>query len=115
MEYEILKNKLLNELYNDLSIENVNLIISMAIGAGFNLGKEHPSTKHKKKPVIQSEKNGKFIKVFRSVSEASNLLGIDKTNISRVCLEKQITAKGFKFRFLNVNDYYKYRHYEKYY
>lgn len=51
------------------------------------------------KPVIQLSLDNKFIKEWDSITEASKVLGCNKSLIMRVCQGKQKTAKGFHWKY----------------
>ena len=54
---------------------------------------------HNRKPVIQYSLDGKFIKMFESVTEAANDVNDDPTNISNTCKGKYGQCNGFVFRY----------------
>lgn len=60
------------------------------------------SIKDKRKPILQYNLNGNFIKEFISISEASRQLKIYHRYISQVLRGKQKTVKGFIWRYKNV-------------
>lgn len=51
------------------------------------------------KPIVQLTKEGKFINEYESISEASRILNIDISNISKVCNKKRNLTKNFIFMF----------------
>lgn len=51
----------------------------------------------KKRAIIQTDKNGQFIKEFRSIKEAQETLGI--AHVSDVCRGKKSHTKGYYFKF----------------
>lgn len=57
------------------------------------------------KPVNQYTIDGKFIKLWSSVKEASKVLGICHSHISDVCRGRVATAKGYTFKFANKDEY----------
>jgi len=87
--------------------EPLEIFASMLIGIGFDIGRTQRS--RSTKAIIQMDHNGKTVAVYFSLADAVKKTGIDKSNISRTCLEKRETAGGFKWRYLNPNDYYKNR------
>lgn len=89
--------------------EPLNAWSKMIYGLGFQDGNTHPTTKHKHKPVIQMNREGHHIQVFESLRIASRITRVDVAHISKCCLGQAITAGGFKWKFLNEEDYYKYR------
>jgi len=52
-----------------------------------------------KNKVLQLSKNGKVLNQFESVVNASNVLGVDSSNIYRCCNKKRKTAYGFKWKY----------------
>ena len=52
-----------------------------------------------KKPVKQLSLDGKIIKQYISATEAQKCTGVDRTQISRVCKGKNITAGGYKWEY----------------
>lgn len=53
-----------------------------------------------KKAIVQLTKDTKIVKEWESIAEASNNLNIGASHISGVCLNKRITAGGFKWMYL---------------
>ena len=58
----------------------------------------------KYKPIIQYDKNMIFIKIWKSISDASRELDINKHSIIKCCKGKQKTSGGYIFRYLNECD-----------
>ncbi len=56
------------------------------------------------KPVDMYSLTGKFIDNFHSAAEATRITGIHNKYISKCCLGKQKTAKGYVFKFSNTPD-----------
>ena len=52
------------------------------------------------KAVKQLSKDGKLIKVWRSIREAGASLGIECGDISRVCSKRRLTAGGYKWQYV---------------
>ena len=52
----------------------------------------------RRKPVIQMDLNGNAIKVWKSSREIERTIGFSNTNICKVCLGKQKTAYGFRWK-----------------
>lgn len=50
------------------------------------------------KSVAQISLKGEIIKIYNSIKEAGRSLNIDASSITKVCLNKQQTAMGFKFK-----------------
>ena len=50
-------------------------------------------------PVLQLTIDGKVIKRYHAMQEASRITGIHENNISRVCRGMTITASGYKWRY----------------
>lgn len=70
-------------------------------------GKHHPLDVRKKisenqpcKQVVQYTLDDQLVKVWRSMSDAANNLGLHKTNISACCRGKQNSAGGYKWKYL---------------
>ena len=55
--------------------------------------------KYNSKPIEQYDLEGNFIKEWSSITEASKILKIDQSSISRVLLGNKIQVKGFKFKY----------------
>lgn len=56
------------------------------------------------KPIIQYDKNMIFIKIWKSISDVSRELDINKHSIIKCCKGKQKTSGGYIFRYLNECD-----------
>lgn len=56
---------------------------------------------HNGKVIKQIDINGKIIKIWQSMSQASKELKINVGNISNCCKNKKITAGGYKWELLN--------------
>jgi len=52
-----------------------------------------------KKPVLQYDKNGNFIKEWKSIKDATQSIGASTGNISKCCNGKQKTCEGFVWRY----------------
>ena len=52
-------------------------------------------------PVIQKSKENEIIKIWGSIKEASETLGIKRQGISRVCRNGRQTSGGFRWEYLN--------------
>lgn len=61
------------------------------------------SVKDKRKPILQYDLNRTFIKEFISISEASRILKLQTTNISKVCNERYgyKTCGGYIWKYKN--------------
>jgi hypothetical protein len=55
--------------------------------------------RNRRKIVLQFDLKGNFIKEWISINEASRKLNIDGSSISKCCLNKRISAYGFKWKF----------------
>ena len=55
--------------------------------------------------VLQYSVNGKYIKQWESITGASNVLAVGVPDIISSCLEKQISAGGFVWRYNESDDY----------
>ena len=53
------------------------------------------------KPILQCDKNGKFIKRWESIQQASSALCINRSDIGSVCNGRYKTAGGFIWIFVN--------------
>lgn len=58
--------------------------------------------KDRKKPIIQYDLNGNFIREWESQSMASKALNISQGNIGMCCLGKYKTSGGYIWRYKNV-------------
>lgn len=76
-----------------------------AVAIGFDL---HRATLNKGKMVVQMTMSGKTLRVFATGQDASKALDISSGKISDVCRGKKESVKGYKFRFLDPNEYYNY-------
>lgn len=97
-------------LPRDLCFKPIYTRFRMAIGVGIDIG--ITSLASGQKPVAKLDKNGIVLEVFASIRVASNAMGLkSKTTISQVCSGKgrNLTAAGFKWKYLNPDDYYKKR------
>lgn len=59
-----------------------------------------------RKKVAQHDLNGQLIKIYNSISQASNEINIDRMTISRCCDDKYVnykTAKGFIWKYYKDN------------
>lgn len=69
-----------------------------------NHGKRNRTISRKvSKPVMQLSKSGEFLKVWKSMTEASEKLGIALSEISVCTRECHKSAGGFKWRYANEN------------
>jgi len=101
---EIIKHFSLSYTANDF----INQRLDWVLGIGFNLGRTHGVNTFRK-PVVKYTNEKGILQVYESVKTAANANNIHQSNISRVCLGQKKTAGGFKWRYLNPNDYYKNR------
>ena len=51
------------------------------------------------KPILQLTKNDEIIRKWKSGAEIKRVLGFNPSNISKVCLGKQKTSYGYKWKF----------------
>ena len=90
------------------SYDFINQRLDWVLGIGFNIGRTHGvNTFHK--PVVKYTDEKGILQVYESIKAAANANDIHQSNISRVCLGQKKTAGGFKWKYLNPNDYYKNR------
>lgn len=75
--------------YQSLVPNGYNMIQGGTNGAGFAKGKK----------VLQYDLNGKFIKEWKSIKEASRILKIDNSCISKCCYHKRNKCGGYIWRF----------------
>ncbi len=68
--------------------------------SNYGTGLQRAGEKHKK-PVLQFDLQGNFVKKYKSITEASIENNIFISNISDVCLNKQKSAKGYVWKFEN--------------
>lgn len=61
--------------------------------------------KDSRKPVLQSDLKGNFIREWVSASEAGRKIGVDQSSINRCCNNKRKTAGGYKWRYKDVKQY----------
>ena len=59
-----------------------------------------PSLDARKKHLLQRDKEGKIIRGFCSISEASEITGVNKSSIAKVCRGERNQAGGFNWDFL---------------
>lgn len=60
-----------------------------------------PEDRGKSKKVVQLDKNNSVIKIFNSISEASQETGSSRTGISATCKKKQKTCGGYLWKYFN--------------
>lgn len=78
-----------------LSKEHIEKIRKKAIGRPRTKAHIENNAKAKYKKIFQVDTNGNIIKVWDSMKEASQTLGIDKSSISMVCHGKRRSAGGY--------------------
>lgn len=105
--------KLTEEIIDELllprttSYAPINIRIHMAIGVGFDLGRNMTSGS---KPVAKLDENGRLIEVYPSMTAAARDTGISTSAISRYCLGVRTSPyKGFRWKYTDPNNYYKKR------
>lgn len=79
-----------NHMYGKHHTDEVKRKISDA-----HKGEKH----HSAKKVIQYTKDGKFIKIWDYIKQASDELGVNPNNISSCCRGKRKSAGGFMWRY----------------
>jgi len=81
--------------------------VAWALAVGFDLGKAQNSFR---KSIVQYDDVKGIMKVYSSIKEASRAMDIDQSALSKACLGKyKGKLKGYKWRYLNSDDYYKAR------
>jgi hypothetical protein len=93
---------------------NIKLIANSALGVkrskltcykisraliGKKLSQEHKDAI--KKPILQFNKDGKLIKIWKSTTDASIELGIGRRNIGNVLKSRSNTAGGFIWKYIH--------------
>jgi len=67
------------------------------------IGKKYPNAKNHRKPVEKWTKDGTcLLDKYPSMCEASRRVGVQQSDISLCCAEKQNTAGGFQWRIVNA-------------
>lgn len=89
---------------NKLNNRVENLEWTTYSGNTFHSKKSDPQ-KIFKRPILQYDLDGEFVEEFRSISEASNVLGISGSCIGRVCRGERKTTGGFYFKFKETYKY----------
>ena len=84
-----------------LSKEHVEKIRKKAIGRQRTKKHIENNAKAKYKKLMQKDSNGNVIKVWNSMKEASETLGIDKSSISMVCHGKRHVAGGYYWKYVS--------------
>ena len=79
--------------------------VQWAVAIGYELGR---SSIQQGKMVVQMTMVGKTLRVFTSGKDASKALDISPGKISEACRGRKESVKGYKFRFLDPNEYYTY-------
>jgi len=72
--------------------------ILQSYAAGHNEGRAHKS---KRRPVLQSTKGGRPIKVHESVKVAANMVGMNVASIGRALSGKFKLAGGYKWSYID--------------
>ena len=107
MNIDIVVNKRIQELADSkqFTIEQLEIIreqVAIAIEQGYGIGRMYNP---RFKQVVEINKYGKIVETFDSAAQAGRIYSIAPQNISAICLGKEATAKGRKFRFKNISDY----------
>ena len=101
----VLTKEIIDELNlpEDLFYKFIHLRIKMAMGIGFDMGRK---SHNKGKMVVQMFSNGKIRNIYTSGKEAGGITGIKRQAISACCRGRQITAGGYRWKFMDPNDFY---------
>lgn len=88
---------------NYLTDETITKMTNHAIGNSYVTGRKHTEEECVKMsvPVLQYDKNGNFIKEYKSVNFAQKQTGINRPNICAVCKNKRKFAGGFIWKYKN--------------
>lgn len=86
------------QYYPLLTKENIRLYLEMAYGAGFDKGRRMNS--HQKE-VVCMDLSGKKLHIFSSAAEAGRQTKTDHSSIINCCKNKQKTAGGYKWKYLD--------------
>lgn len=94
-----------NKIYNYLDEQNIVFrglkaiylqVFAQLYAMGFDEGRQQ--TAHRKK-VLQMDKFGNVIREYNSAMEAARAVDVDKTAISKACLGKTNSVKGFFWKY----------------
>lgn len=87
---------------NDMGvlIRAVHKYMERAATVGYDIGRQEFFDKSKK-PILCYDKDGVYIRKYKSISQAAEALGIDDYSIWRVLKGKRHTTKGYMFRYAN--------------
>jgi hypothetical protein len=107
MNTDIIANQRIQVLADSkqFTIEQLGAIrdqLLIAIEHGYGVGRIYNP---RFKQVVEINEYGKIMETFDSAAQAGKVYGIAQQNISAICLGKEATAKGRRFRFKNMEDY----------
>ncbi|MHA1968099.1 MAG: hypothetical protein ACW964_09880 [Candidatus Hodarchaeales archaeon] len=85
------------------SYEFIRYRIKWAMGIGYDMGRQTCNTG---KMVVQMFSNGKIKEIYITGLEAGRKTGIDQRSISKCCRGKYKTAGGYRWKFLDPQDFY---------
>jgi len=104
--------QLTDEIVNQFGIQEKDRYwIEIRLWAAMAVGVDQQRAFKKDKPVVKLDKDDNILQVYPTARSAANDTGANFTHISKVCLEKPgyETAGGYKWRFLDSNDFYTYK------
>lgn len=67
-------------------------------------GENHPNIKQ----IIQLTLDGEVVKIWDCISDVNRKLGYHQSNISNCCKGKRKTSNGYKWRYVNTNNFTSY-------
>ena len=84
----------------------LNTFVWMAIGVGYNIGRD---TTKRSKPVASVDENGKIIKVYISIAAAARDVGLKTYVPITNAIRREGKSAGRYWKLQNPNDHYIYR------